>query len=323
VDTQKCLACHDRIEFHGGQKHDPRWCVTCHTSDNTDIDKRYQYAAGQTPGRPVNVGSTLDGVEERSSHFKVMMHRIHTSGRKGPASLEGIAPYASYYSKAYFFDRGGYPADLANCTLCHVGKSYLLEAIPADAPATRGNEQPTIRHSDGSAMHPADEPVSPPMQAACTGCHATGATFAHVAAKTVNGVETCTPCHAKGPVSVEVAHGLAPLAGGVGAAFSSIEAELLVPRCATAACHAGNPPVYAPQLDGGAAYGALVGVPSGQAAMNLVEPGAPERSYLVFKLRGDAASAGGTGAPMPTDGLLDAADVAAIEAWIANGAPND
>jgi OmcA/MtrC family decaheme c-type cytochrome len=323
VDTQKCLACHDRIEFHGGQKHDPRWCVTCHTYDASDVDKRYQYAVRQYPGGPVNVGATFDGVEERSSHFKVMMHRIHTSGREGSASLEGIAPYASYYSKAYFFDRGGYPGDLANCTLCHVGKTYLLESVPGNAPATRANEQATIWHSDGKDAHPADEPAVAPMRAACTGCHATGATFAHVAAKTAGGVETCAQCHSKGPVSVEVAHGLAPLAGGVAATFSSIEAELLVPRCATAACHSGNPPVYAPRLDAGAGYGAMVGVQSGQAAMNVVEPGAPERSYLVYKLRGDATSAGGSGLPMPTDGALDAADVAAIEAWIANGAPND
>jgi hypothetical protein len=98
---------------------------------------------------------------------------------------------------------------------------------------------------------------------------------------------------------------------------------VLVPRCASAACHSGSPPVAFPQLDAGAAYGAMVGVPSGQASMAIVDPGAPERSYLLYKLRGDAASAGGSGAAMPTDGLLDADDVAAIEAWIANGAPND
>jgi hypothetical protein len=78
-----------------------------------------------------------------------------------------------------------------------------------------------------------------------------------------------------------------------------------------------------PRLDAGAAHAALVGQPSQQAGMNMVEPGAPERSYLLFKLRADATSAGGSGLPMPTDGLLDPADIAAIEAWIANGAQND
>jgi hypothetical protein len=248
---------------------------------------------------------------------------MHTSARRGRASLEGIAPYAVYYSKGYFFDRGGFPNDLRNCTLCHVGKTYLLEALPSNAPATRANEQPSIWHANGQPAHPDDEPALPPMQASCTGCHASGASLAHVTAKTDGAGETCRQCHEKGPLSVEVAHGLAPPSGGAGTSFSSIEAEILVPRCASAACHAGNPPVYAPRLDAGAGWNAMVGVPSGQAAMNLVEPGAPERSYLVYKLRGDVSSAGGSGLPMPTDGLLDAADLAAIEAWILNGAPND
>jgi hypothetical protein len=269
-----------------------------------------------------------------------MMHRIHTSAREGLASLDGIAPYASYYSKAYFFDRGGYPNDLANCTACHVGKSYLLESVPAGAPATRANEHGTIRHwpvdHDGDpatakivvTAHPEGEPGVPPLQAACTGCHATGATFSHVASKTVGGVETCGPCHEKGPLSVEVAHGLAPAGGGgVGTTFSSIVTGVLVPRCASAACHSGSPPVAFPSLEAGVAWQAMVGVPSGQASgMNMVEPGAPERSYLMFKLRNDAAAAGGSVAtPMPPAGdtLLDPADIAAIEAWILNGAPND
>lgn len=330
VDEQRCLRCHDRIEFHGA-RNTIAWCITCHTADRTDWEKRKvkdtTTASGtKTPGdgSAVILGETFDGIEERSTHFKMMIHRTHTGNRKGAASLEGIAPYAVYYSEAYFFDRGGFPNDLANCTVCHAGKSYLLENLPADAPPTVANERAELVHGPGAAHPSADEPSTPPMQAACTGCHATGATFTHVASKTVGGVEQCASCHSKGAVSVEVAHGLAPLAGGAGSTFSSIVEQVLVPRCATAACHSGSPPVASPQLDASAAYGALVGAPSGQAPMRLVEPGAPERSYLLYKLRGDAASAGGSpSTPMPTDGLLDAADVAAIEAWIANGAPND
>jgi hypothetical protein len=326
VDQQKCLRCHDRIEFHG-QRNAMAWCITCHTPDRTDWEKRKgSKLAGDALGERVILGKTYDGIEERSTHFKMMIHRTHTGSRKGVASLEGIAPYAVYYGEAYFFDKGGFPNDLGNCTVCHEGKTYLLENLPADAPPTLANEQAEVLHGPGAAAHPelADEPALPPMQAACTGCHATGATFAHVAANTEGGVETCKNCHSKGPVAVEVAHGLAPLAGGAGSTFSSIVQAILVPRCATAACHSGSPPVAFPQLDADAAYGALVRAPSGQAPMMMVEPGAPERSYLLYKLWGDAASAGGTpSTPMPTDGLLDPADVAAIEAWIANGAQND
>jgi hypothetical protein len=56
----------------------------------------------------------------------------------------------------------------------------------------------------------------------------------------------------------------------------------------------------------------------------MVKPNDPESSYLVHKLRGDATAVGGSNAtPMPPDGALSAADLAAIEAWISNGAPND
>jgi hypothetical protein len=117
-----------------------------------------------------------------------------------------------------------------------------------------------------------------------------------------------------------------PGGGAAPGTFSSIAENVLVPRCATTACHSGNPPPTAPtSLDRELAYGQLVDVPSIQApALMLVEPGAPERSYLVLKLRGIAGDAGGVPTPMPTgDTLLDEAEIQAIEAWIAVGAPND
>lgn len=324
VEQQKCLRCHDRIEFHSGYRHDTNWCATCHAADETDLDKRISDANARRlyPGGPVRIGATYDGIEERSTHFKTMMHRMHTGARKGLASLEALRPYVLYYGKAYFFDTGGFPGDLRNCTLCHTGKSYLLESIPQDAPATRANESAAIWHPTAGAAHPAEEPPILPMTAACTGCHATGATLAHVEAKTVGGVETCAECHSKGPLSVEVAHGLAPASGGASASFSSILSEILVPRCATAACHgAGATP---PILDAASAHGQLVGFQSGQSSLKQVEPYEPEKSYLVHKLRGTAGSVGGSlGTIMPTDGALPPADLAAIEAWIANGAQND
>jgi OmcA/MtrC family decaheme c-type cytochrome len=318
VEEERCLRCHGRFELHGGQRHQVAFCLMCHNPQATDWSRRPK------SGGVVSLGATSDDVEERSIHFKVMVHRIHTGGREGMASLEGIAPHViyGYGGTPYFFDEGLFPGDLRDCTLCHVGKTHLAEAVPAGAPATVANESATVRHAASSGAHAAGEPATPPVQAACTGCHATGATFAHVASKTAASVETCAGCHAKGALSVEVAHGLA-LPAGAGSSFSSIVEAVLVPRCASAACHSGSPPVAFPQLDADAAYGAMVGVPSGQASMAIVDPGAPERSYLLYKLRGDAASAGGSGAAMPTDGLLDADDVAAIEAWIANGAPND
>ena len=112
--------------------------------------------------------------------------------------------------------------------------------------------------------------------------------------------------------------------GGPSERFSTLAQEVIVPRCATASCHAGElPPAY-PPLDVDLAYGALVGAPSYQARMNLVEPFDPASSYLVLKLRGTAGSVGGVASPMPIGAaVLEEADIQAIEAWIANGAPND
>ncbi len=106
--------------------------------------------------------------------------------------------------------------------------------------------------------------------------------------------------------------------------FSTLVQETIVPRCATASCHAGAyPPAY-PPLDPGLAHAALVGMPSYQAPMNLVEPFDPANSYLVLKLRDVAGTVGSVGTPMPiSDALLEEADIQAIETWILNGAPND
>ncbi len=317
VAEEKCLVCHKRFEMHGGQRHQVAYCLVCHTPQATDWAQRPKVSGN------VSLAATFDGIEERTIHFKVLVHRIHTGGRTGAASLQSLEPFVVYGfgGTPLFFDEGGFPNDLRNCTVCHEGKSYLADAVPLDAPPTVANETATVRHAANSKAHVTGELSRPPIQAACTGCHATGATFAHVAAKTVGGVETCTQCHSKGTLSVDVAHGLAAPSGGVGSTFSSILQGVLVPRCATAACHSGNPPTAFPRLDADAAYAAIVGVSSAQSGAPLVAPGAPENSYLLSKLRGDA---GIVGQPMPIgDSALDAADIAAIEAWIANGAQND
>jgi hypothetical protein len=68
-----------------------------------------------------------------------------------------------------------------------------------------------------------------------------------------------------------------------------------------------------------------VGVSSQQVSgLKLVDPFAPDASYLLLKMRGEAASVGGIATPMPIgDAMLDPSDLAAVEAWILNGAPND
>jgi len=112
--------------------------------------------------------------------------------------------------------------------------------------------------------------------------------------------------------------GTVPLA----AVFSSIDGVVLSPRCAT--CHdgaSGTPLTLSPE----SAYLELVGVASTQVPdLLLVAPSEPAASYLLSKLRGTQAQVGGSGDQMPPGGdALSEDEIAAIESWIASGAPND
>jgi hypothetical protein len=59
-----------------------------------------------------------------------------------------------------------------------------------------------------------------------------------------------------------------------------------------------------------------------QSALNRVEPGSPETSYLILKLQGDPSI---TGLRMPKDGppYLTQEQIDGIAGWIRAGAPNN
>jgi OmcA/MtrC family decaheme c-type cytochrome len=321
VSQDKCNSCHGRLEYHGKARTQVEYCVQCHSPAATDFGNRT--ARPKTAAGTVDLDLTLDGIEERSIHFKVFNHRVHTGNHAGAATLEGIAPHTM---NGKFFDDGRYPNDLANCTACHLAKSYLLDGLRADLPPTLANETHSIFHSGSSATHQPGEPAVPAQTAACLGCHETGATVAHAALNTSGTVEACVNCHRSGALGVEVSHGLAPLGTVTGARFSALVQSVFVPRCATTACHGQG--ATAPRLDAAGAYVGLMGTGGTGAASNsplpMVKPNDPDGSYLVHKLRGDAVSVGGSnGTLMPPEGALSASDLAAIEAWISNGAPND
>ncbi len=72
-------------------------------------------------------------------------------------------------------------------------------------------------------------------------------------------------------------------------------------------------------------YSNTVDVPANQlATMMRVRPGQPDQSYLVHKIQGTQASAGGTGNRMPLGGTpLTQAQIDTIRDRIAAGAPNN
>ncbi len=95
---------------------------------------------------------------------------------------------------------------------------------------------------------------------------------------------------------------------------------ILEQNCAT--CHLTGEEAGGMSLVGDAAIGFLVGKPSeGAPATMRVEPGAPDKSYLVMKLEGTHIDHGGSGARMPFGGFpLGDGDMAKIRAWISQGA---
>lgn len=109
--------------------------------------------------------------------------------------------------------------------------------------------------------------------------------------------------------------------GGVEPKLSSIQAFVFDRKCAVPTCHVTGTAALGLVLSAGESYGNLVGVPSGQVALNRVEPNDPDNSYLVRKLEG---AVGIGGEQMPRNAApLPPAEVQAIRDWITNGAPND
>jgi len=105
------------------------------------------------------------------------------------------------------------------------------------------------------------------------------------------------------------------------ATFTRVQGEVFSVNCALAGCHAGNSPTGGMNLTAGVAYANIVGVHSTERAdLNRIQPGDPDRSYLVKKIRGDADI---VGSPMPLIGSITAAQRQLVIDWVRRGAPND
>jgi hypothetical protein len=106
--------------------------------------------------------------------------------------------------------------------------------------------------------------------------------------------------------------------------WSYVHAAIIGPSCTTAGCHNDSTATAGLELsEPEGAYAALVGHPCDvdrpeDGERGYVDPGSPERSTLLYLLRGDER-----GRPMPPDRLMPAADVDLVERWILEGAPCD
>lgn len=105
------------------------------------------------------------------------------------------------------------------------------------------------------------------------------------------------------------------------ATYSSIQANVFTPTCATSGCHRGAGAPQGLRLEAAVSYAMLVNVESSEDPGVLrVAPGDPGASYLVQKLEGSAS----VGAQMPLNAApLPQATIDVIRQWITEGAVDD
>jgi|SRR6185436_8242445 len=110
--------------------------------------------------------------------------------------------------------------------------------------------------------------------------------------------------------------------GGTAFTFSRIQAEIFTPNCVKAGCHDAATASGGQVLAAGRSYDQIVNVPSTESSLDRIEPGDPERSYMVKKLRGDPDI---TGDRMPLDqpGGLPQEQIDGLIAWVRAGAPRN
>lgn len=112
-----------------------------------------------------------------------------------------------------------------------------------------------------------------------------------------------------------------PPPGAFGPNFSEIQASVFSPTCAVSGCHSGAGASASLNLESANSFTMLVGIASTQdAAIQRVNPGNPDISYLIQKLEGTAA----TGQQMPANQTpLAQSEIDIIRQWITAGAIDD
>ena len=100
--------------------------------------------------------------------------------------------------------------------------------------------------------------------------------------------------------------------------LTEVQTTVFTASCAFSGCHAGGAPAAGMDLSAGVAFSSIVDVLSTQSALDRVEPGDPDNSYLVRKIEGGPDI---QGQQMPRNSPpLSQAQMTLIRDWISAGA---
>jgi OmcA/MtrC family decaheme c-type cytochrome len=194
VDDNKCLACHEQLALHGGNRvNNTAVCVTCH---NPNLSAS---------------GKTLDLANaEDSNNLKDLVHGIHASAmRENPyvfvRNFQGAA-------RPFDWSHVTYPGQLGNCLTCHKEGTYELpvdyDALPTTTMTTDGVNATTGDVTTARNNVPnATDRVNTPTTSSCFYCHDSQPAVAHMEQNggavnrvrgTVSNAESCAVCHGAG-----------------------------------------------------------------------------------------------------------------------------
>jgi OmcA/MtrC family decaheme c-type cytochrome len=208
VDSNKCLACHEIIEGHGGNRvNNAQVCVTCH---NPNLSTS---------------GKTLDLVHpEDTNNFKDLIHGIHAAGvRENPYEF-----VRNFNNAARVFDWSHvtFPGELNSCLTCHNEGTYEIpldaSVLPSNTMTTDGvNGSPAAVAAARTSVPNASDHVNSPTASACYYCHDGEASVAHMEQNggaiswtratyvSEDPYESCTVCHGAGRYAdIAIAHGI-------------------------------------------------------------------------------------------------------------------
>lgn len=164
ISQDKCEACHDRIEFHGGSRRNVEYCLVCHNPRTSDVEERPE---GVTGGESVSMA--------------YMIHKIH----KGEELNKQFLVFG-HNSSEHEFNEVLFPGSITQCSLCHTidvpGLPLPKEVLPIEF---LDKELNLVK--------------IPPTSAACTSCHDNDGAIAHAQLNTTSsGLESCSVCHQAG-----------------------------------------------------------------------------------------------------------------------------